>query len=72
MFPPIQFVLSLLFPPQVFNESISSVAGGTVGHSTYEEVTVATHNGRIFGLTREPMAPKPMSQEVKAKLDAMK
>lgn len=56
---------------QVFNESIASVDGGMVG-SSFEEVVVATYSGRVFGLSREPVVPKPISQEVQAKLDSMK
>lgn len=55
----------------VFNESIASVDGGMVG-SSFEEVVVATYSGRVFGLSREPVVPKPISQEVQAKLDSMK
>lgn len=58
--------------PQVFNESIASIGGGTVGSSNYQEVTVATYSGRVVGLTREPIVPKPISQEVRAKLDSLK
>ena len=64
--------MTLVLPLQVFNESIASIAGGTVGSSNYEEVTVATYSGRVFGLTREPMTPKPVSQELRAKLDGLK
>lgn len=56
----------------MFSESISSIAGGMVGSSDYEEVTVATYGGRVFGLTREAMAPKPMSQDVKAKFEMLR
>ena len=57
---------------QVFSESIASVCGGTVGSSNYQEVVVATYGGRVFGLSREPVTPKPISQEVQAKLDSLK
>ena len=57
---------------QVFNESITSIDGGVVGSSNYEEVTIATYSGRVFGLTQEPIVPKPLSKELKAKLEALK
>ncbi len=57
---------------QVFNESITSIGGGVVGSSNYEEVTIATYSGRVFGLTQEPIVPKPLSQELQAKLEALK
>lgn len=57
---------------QVFNESVASVGGGVVGSSNFEEVIVATYSGRVFGLSREPAVPKPISQEVQAKLDVLK
>ena len=56
----------------MFSESISSIEGGMVGSSDYEEVLVATYSGCVFGLTREPIVPKPISKEVQAKLTALK
>ena len=43
-----------------------------MGSSNYQEVVVATYGGRVFGLSREPVTPKPISQEVQAKLDSLK
>ena len=57
---------------QMFNESVTSVAGGMVS-SNYEEVVVATYSGRVLGLTRElGGATQPISQEVQAKIEALK
>jgi hypothetical protein len=56
----------------VFNESIASVSSGIVGSSNFEEVVVSTYRGRVFGLSMEPVVPKPISQEVVDKLDALK
>lgn len=36
---------------QNFNESISSVQGGTIDSNGYSEIVVCTYTGRIFGLT---------------------
>ena len=66
------FVLSVALSTQVFNESVASVAGGMVGASNYQEVVVATYGGGVFGLSREPVVTKPISQEVQAKLDSLK
>ena len=63
----------LLLPyHQVLNESVTSVDGGAVGSADYEEVVVATYSGRVMGLTREPIQQQPVSQEVQAKLTALR
>lgn len=36
---------------QNFNESISSVQGGTIDSNGYSEAVVCTYTGRIFGLS---------------------
>ena len=46
--------------------------GGSVGSADYEEIAVATYSGRVMGLTREPVQRQPISQEVQAKLTALK
>ena len=46
--------------------------GGGVGSVDYEEVVVATYSGRVMGLTMEPITQQPISQEVQAKLTALK
>ena len=51
---------------------MTSVDGGSVGSADYEEVVVATYSGRVMGLTREPVQRQPISQEVQAKLTALK
>lgn len=51
---------------------MTSVDGGSVGSADYEEVVVATYSGRVMGLTREPVQQQPISQEVLAKLTALK
>ena len=57
---------------QVFSESVSSIAGGVVGSADFEEVTVATYSGRVYGLTRNQAVPSTISSEVQAKLLALK
>lgn len=57
---------------QAFSESISSIDGGVVGSADYEEVTVATYSGRVYGLTRDQAGPSKISSEVQAKLEALK
>ena len=56
----------------MFNESVSSVCGGVVGSSDYEEVTVATYSGRVLGLTKEQVALQPISEAVQSKLATLK
>lgn len=41
----------IIFLSQNFNESISSVQGGTIDANGYVEVVVCTYTGRIFGLS---------------------
>ena len=57
---------------QVLSESVTSVAGGAVGSADYEEVVLATYSGRVIGLTKEPIQQQPISQEVQAKLSALR
>lgn len=55
----------------MFNESISSVAGGVVGSSD-SEVVIATYSGCVMGLVKELPSQQSISQEVQAKLAALK
>ena len=56
----------------MLSESVTSVAGGAVGSADYEEVVLATYSGRVIGLTKEPIQQQPISQEVQAKLSALR
>ncbi|XP_040570762.1 BBSome complex member BBS7 [Lepeophtheirus salmonis] len=51
-------------------ESITSVVGGTVGTSGYDEIIISTYSGWIFGLTTETKDSKIKIESEKAELDS--
>ncbi|XP_022787096.1 Bardet-Biedl syndrome 7 protein homolog isoform X2 [Stylophora pistillata] len=67
---------------QALSESITSVCGGCVSSSGYDEIIAATYAGWVVGLTTEPQqkelgptkpeAQEPISEEVQAKMDKLR
>ena len=66
---------------QAMSESITSVCGGCVSSSGYDEVVAATYAGWVVGLTTEPQrkeagpttaSQEPISDEVQAKIDNLR
>lgn len=66
---------------QAMSESITSVCGGCVSSSGYDEVVAATYAGWVVGLTTEPqqkeagpmtVSQEPISDEVQAKIDNLR
>lgn len=74
------FLIIFLSISQNFNESISSVQGGTIDANGYVEVVVCTYTGRIFGLsTRCPkkilsdsMVNQGFSSDSNARIEKLK
>lgn len=63
------------------SESITSVCGGCVSSSGYDEIVAATYAGWVVGLTTEPQqkeagpmtaSQEPISDEVQAKIDNLR
>ena len=66
---------------QAMSESITSVCGGCVSSSGYDEVVAATYAGWVVGLTTEPQqkevgpmtkSQEPISDEIQAKMDNLR
>lgn len=66
---------------QAMSESITSICGGCVSSSGYDEVIAATYAGWVLGLTTEPQqkeagpttaTQEPISEEVQAKIDNLR
>ncbi|KAJ7357670.1 Bardet-Biedl syndrome 7 protein [Desmophyllum pertusum] len=66
---------------QAMSESITSVCGGCVSSSGYDEIVAATYAGWVVGLTTEPQqkevgptttSQEPISEEVQAKIDNLR
>ena len=69
------------FDFQAMSESITSVCGGCVSSSGYDEIVAATYAGWVVGLTTEPQqkelgpttaTQEPISDEVQAKMDNLR
>lgn len=67
---------------QALSESITSVCGGCVNSSGYDEIIAATYAGWVVGFTTEPQqkevgptttaAQEPISEEVQAKMENLR
>lgn len=66
---------------QAMSESITSICGGCVSSSGYDEVIAATYAGWVLGLTTEPQqkaagpttaTQEPISEEVQARIDNLR
>ena len=77
----VAYKLTELIWIQAMSESITSICGGCVSSSGYDEVIAATYAGWVLGLTTEPQqkeagpttaTQEPISEEVQARIDNLR